>query len=218
MKDRVGEKYGRLTVISFDKKVLDKGLKRNYLNYYWNCKCECGNIKSIGYRTLIYGNTKSCGCLNKEGLSNLKHGYAKTNKISPEYNSWYGMIQRCTNINHASYHNYGKKGITVCESWLKFENFIKDMGNKPGKEYSIDRIENDLGYCKENCKWSSRKEQNNNQSSNRKVINIITNEEYTSIADAAESNSMNQGTLYAQLTGINPNTTNLKLKKNETTI
>ncbi len=212
MKDRVGEKYGRLTIISFDKRVVDKGSKRDNLNYYWNCKCECGVIKSIGYRTLIYGNTKSCGCLNKEGLSNLRHGYAKSNKISSEYNSWYGMIQRCNNIKHSSYHNYGGKGITVCKEWLKFENFIKDMGDKPGKDYSIDRIENNLGYYKENCKWSNRKEQNNNQKSNKKVINIITGEEYSSISKASENIKMERGTLYAQLHGINPNTTNLKLK------
>jgi hypothetical protein len=213
MINRIGEVHSRLTIISFDRR--EKSID------YYNCKCICGNTKIIRFPDLCSGKTQSCGCFRKEiATKNAKlktiHGYAKKGKITLEYYSWVSMITRCTNNNYKEYFRYGGRGITVCKEWLKFENFIKDMGDKPGKDYSIDRINNDLGYYKENCRWATKLEQCNNQSSNRKVINTITNEEYSSIAEAARVINMHHGTLRDQLTGKNPNKTNLKLKKNDT--
>lgn len=84
-------------------------------------------------------------------------------KIRSEYNSWHQMKQRCLNKNDKRYHDYGGRGITVCEEWMTFEGFFNDMGVKPSPDHSIDRIDNNKGYYKENCKWSDRREQQRNQ-------------------------------------------------------
>ena len=91
------------------------------------------------------------------------HGMSGT----PEHRTWKKMRERCHNPNHKYYHNYGGRGVTICEAWDDFTTFFADMGERPSAKHSIDRIENDKGYCRNNCKWSTRKEQSNNRRSNR---------------------------------------------------
>ena len=208
MINRIGEIYNRLTIIDINRK--DKN------GYYYNCKCECGNIKVVNYYKLQSNHSKSCGCLGKEKLMkrNIIHGHSFRNKITSEYRSWHHLIERCTNSNTKNYKDYGGRGITVCDEWLNsFENFISDMGLKPNKSYSIDRINNDLGYYKDNCRWASRIEQLNNTSRNKKVTNIVTGEEYSSISVAARFINMNITTLWEKLNNKYLNETNLKLKE-----
>lgn len=83
--------------------------------------------------------------------------------ITPEYRAWTGMWTRCTNKKDIMYHHYGGRGITVCAKWDSFEKFLKDMGHRPSKLHSIDRINNDRGYSKNNCRWSVRTEQIRNR-------------------------------------------------------
>lgn len=156
MIDLAQQKFGRLVVI---KRVG----KDNNGNYEWLCQCNCGQKKVIRGSSLRNGNTRSCGCLHKELASkaNIKHGYYKT-KI---YGLWNQMIQRCTNPSDPGYGNYGGRGITVCSRWLKFENFLKDMGKVP-EGHQIDRINNDGNYCSTNCRWVTPKQNNRNQRSN----------------------------------------------------
>lgn len=211
MKDRIGEKYGRLEIVEFDgrKKNPNSGFR-----YYWLCKCDCGNTKSIEYGKLQQNHTRSCGCLKPE--TNIKvfttHGLRK----SAEYNSWSKMIDRCTNSKNISdYKDYGGRGISVCEKWLTFSGFIEDMGMKPNKEYSIDRIDVNGNYNKENCKWSTPLEQANNKRNNVKVVDSITGKEYNSISEAARAINMQPATLWTKLNNINKNTTTLKIKNND---
>ena len=89
------------------------------------------------------------------------HGHASHNNVSGTYHTWIGMKTRCSNKNHIAYKNYGGRGIKVCERWLKFENFLEDMGERP-KGLTIDRENNDGNYEPGNCKWSTTKEQNRN--------------------------------------------------------
>lgn len=92
-------------------------------------------------------------------------------RTHPLYNAWASMLERCYYEKSPAYTNYGGRGITVCDEWLHFKNFANDMGMKPSKAHSLDRIENDLGYSKQNCRWASRTEQNYNR---RKFKNNTT--------------------------------------------
>lgn len=155
MLDLVGQRFGRLTVIA-------KTDQRCGRNICWLCQCDCGNeIIVIGFN-LKRGTTKSCGCLREEKTTT--HGKTKTRT----YDIWSLMKNRCSNPHYSQYEDYGGRGIAVCDRWLKFENFLEDMGEAPGG-LSIEREDNDLGYYKENCIWATRKQQGRNKRNNRLI-------------------------------------------------
>lgn len=133
------------------------------------CKCDCGKIKTFQLGSVLNNRIKSCGCHAASMAKKRMLVYAKTHgkTLTPEYNTWSSMKKRCHKINHKSYKDYGARGIFVCENWLNsFENFLNDMGDRPSKEYSLDRINGKLGYYKENCRWATKKEQNRNVKNN----------------------------------------------------
>jgi len=161
MNDLTGKIYGRLIVI---KRIENNKFgKSMYL-----CKCVCGKEKIVSSHNLKNSDVKSCGCLRKEG-NNLKHGHYKNNKRSPTYYSWSSMNQRCNNKNCHEYKYYGKRGITICDRWSNkkfgFQNFLEDMGECPSG-LSLDRIDNNKlkdGYSPDNCRWSTKLEQQKNK-------------------------------------------------------
>lgn len=118
---------------------------------------------------LTRGLSKSCGCLNSEitaarNVAGATHGGCG----SPEHEAWHAIIQRCTNPGARDYHNYGGRGIRICKRWLRFENFIADMGKRPAPGYSIDRFpDNDGNYEPRNCRWATKLEQDRNRRTNR---------------------------------------------------
>lgn len=152
---KIGDTLNRWTIVSFVG-TRPRGPKSDYTYRIWKCKCSCGNEKEVLEPTLLNGRSKSCGCYGKQQwkVINKKHGETSDKKPSVEYRTWTAMLTRCRNINCNNYKDYGARGISVCESWNKFENFLQDMGRRPSNNHSLNKIDNNGMYCKENCEWA----------------------------------------------------------------
>lgn len=153
----IGKEFHRLIVEEF-------AYKKNGHNH-WKCLCKCGNYSIVPTHTLNSERQKSCGCLKNELAKDraTKHGKCKT----PEYTCWSGIMARTHWESSKSFHRYGARGIKICKRWLKFENFLKDMGLRPSKNHSIDRVNNNGNYEPSNCRWATAKQQANNRSTNK---------------------------------------------------
>jgi len=154
----------------------------------WECVCICGVVKYINAHLVSSGKVKSCGCIRKTRPNRKTHGKSRTKM----YNRWFKMLERCRNEANAAYKNYGGRGISVCDEWLDYEVFYRDMGEPPFKGAEIDRRNNDLGYNKENCRWVNRKTNSNNT---RQCHNVTYDGETKTITEWAESIGMNPKTL-----------------------
>lgn len=162
--------------------------------YLWMCKCSCGTERAIANTRLTCGESKSCGCGQSEGSGNARrtHGMISTRA----YCSWLKMIQRCTNPNDDAFHNYGGRGITVCQRWREsFENFYADMGERP-KGLTIERVDTNGNYEPSNCRWATRKEQLRNRRNN---VMLTIDGETKCIAEWAEQFGMAQHVLYGRI-------------------
>lgn len=151
LKDLKGKTFGYI-------KVINGPFVRNQKTEY-ECECVCGKKITLNAWYLKH-KSRSCGCKNG------KHGHSPDGKKSKTYSCWDGIIQRCTNKKTSFYYCYGARGITVCERWLDFKNFLEDMGEKPDGK-SIDRIDVNKGYYKENCRWADIYTQKNNTTRNK---------------------------------------------------
>jgi hypothetical protein len=162
--DLTGVRFGRLTVVG-----RCESNKSRHIS--WDCVCDCGSGVTVFGDNLNRGHTKSCGCLRVD--TSRTHGMYGTRT----YRTWNMMKQRCTNPGNTSYKSYGGRGIKICDKWLtSFEDFHKDMGDRP-EGMSLDRVDNNGGYCKENCKWSTPKEQASNrrmQSNNKSGVTGVS--------------------------------------------
>lgn len=157
----VGQRFGRWVVV-------DRAENAGNGQSRWQCLCDCGNSKTVVRSVLVDGRSASCGCLKRENniVRSTRHGHA-TCGVSPTYHSWSAMVARCTNPAHRSYESYGGAGITVCNRWLVFLNFLDDMGEKPAG-MSIDRFPDQRGnYEPGNCRWATATAQARNKTTNR---------------------------------------------------
>lgn len=138
-----GQTCGRWTIMS-------RGKTDKRKRIYWLCRCECGTEREVEGVTLRSGASKACGCYSADvaRLRETTHGGTGT----PLFGIWRGMMTRCYNPATLSYEDYGQRGITVSERWQRFENFFSDMSPRLSPQHTLDRIDNDEGYSKENCR------------------------------------------------------------------
>lgn len=148
--DLLNKKYNRWLVIK-------EAPRKNKLTY-WLCRCVCGTVKIVVASSLKNGRSKSCGCLKRERTSQIRKSHGKSESCI--YNTWLNMLQRCNNPNNSGYKYYGDRGIVV--EWKTFEDFYADMGDPP-KGKSLDRINTNGNYSKENCRWATQAQQGFNR-------------------------------------------------------
>lgn len=190
-----GKRFGRLIVLEEAERTRSpKGVSIRV----WKCMCDCGNILNVRQASLSTGNTTSCGCFHKErlrevGLSFATHGHSrrKGGQASPTYKSWDAMLYRCSCPSSKDWDNYGGRGIKVCKRWLKFENFLRDMGERPQKT-TLDRINVNKGYTPKNCAWNTSKQQGGHIRAN---VFLTWGGRQLHVAEVARLNHVNPSTL-----------------------
>jgi hypothetical protein len=154
LRDLTDQRFGFLTVLRLGQKL------RSMNGAWWLCLCDCGTEKNLPSRDLVAGKIRSCGCQHEalKNVGRVTHGMSKRNRT---YRIWAAMLTRCRNPKTANWGNYGGRGISVCDRWFAFENFLADMGYAPD-DRSIDRVNNDGDYEPSNCRWATRSEQARN--------------------------------------------------------
>lgn len=187
--DLVGQRFARVT-------VLRRVIRQQYPEQtFWECQCACGVLTiTNGYR-LKTGATTSCGCAARERSSGQlrTHGMSRT----PEYAAWSQARARCRDVTHQAYRHYGGRGITVCAAWDRdFRAFLSDMGLRPSRKHTLDRIDNDGPYAPGNCRWVTMQQQHNNR---RRNVRLTWNGEQHTIAEWARITGISRQALYQRM-------------------
>lgn len=196
-KDLAGKQFGNWTPIYYCP-TKDRNAAAG-----WHCRCKCGTERFVSRSRLLRGTSKSCGCLRSPyGASVIRHGAScnsntSIRRRSPEYSSWVAMKTRCYNPNIPCYDRYGGRGIIVCDAWLtNFPQFLADMGPSPGPGFSIERVDNNGPYSKENCVWADYTTQANNR---HNCIKVTFNGKTQSIPRWAKELGLNAETIRSRL-------------------
>lgn len=192
-RDLTGQVFGRWTVLRFAE---IRGPQRTA---FWLCRCECGTQRMVSTAQLCrrYAASKSCGCLRMDTITKHGHSDAAKPRRTRTYRTWMGMTRRCRDANCPAFHNYGGRGIKVCQRWREsFVAFLEDMGECPSNLHSIERIDNDGDYCPENCRWATMAEQRRNS---RQNLFLEYRGETLTLTDWARRLGMPKSTLFGRL-------------------
>ena len=186
-----GQRFGRLTVVGPSSNA------QTCAQRLWAVVCDCGERRDVQGSNLRGGSTASCGCLAREVFSktaartNYRHGMT----YSPEWRTWSSMLTRCNNEKSKCYRYYGAKGVSICERWRSFENFVADVGPRPAGT-TLDRIDNSRGYEPENCRWATIDVQNRNRGS---ILMVEINGETKCVADWCDQLGIPRPRVYARI-------------------
>lgn len=187
IKDLTGQRFGKLVVLGLHDRVMTPcgSIKTRFA-----CACDCGNKTITKRSNLVNGYTSSCGCMVREVLMkrNTTHGESDTRT----YFAWKNMKMRCLNNKSRHFHRYGGRGISICERWMSFANFLTDMGRAQAN-MTIERIDNDGNYEPSNCRWATRKEQARNKST---TVRVEHNGQSISLVEACEHECVNYYTTH----------------------
>lgn len=185
-----GTRFGDLSIVRIAPSAFSK--RGDEVFRYW-VSCSCGTVKEIALRNLTKGHSRSCGCKRSEAISakNTKHGMSR----SKTYAVWDAMIQRCTNSKSRAFPRYGGRGIEVCEEWLDFRLFLRDMGEQPNG-LSLERRENSGNYEPGNCCWATMGEQLRNT---RRTQLVDLRGKQVCVTDAARSLSIDPSTIWTRV-------------------
>lgn len=192
----LNQRFGRLVVV--------EELPKQKRNPFWKCKCDCGNYSCCTSGNLKSGKIVSCGCLKLEKL--LQRSTTHNQRHTHLYEVWKGIRQRCKNPKRKGYHNYGGRGITICEEWDKsfqafydwsYANGYSTENQKNEKlKLTIDRIDNNGNYEPSNCRWVDRK----TQASNMRTTKLITiNGETKCLAEWFRNYNISSWTYYTRI-------------------
>jgi len=192
-RDLSGMRFERLLVIG--------PVAKKWRNYVWGCVCDCGAEVQVKSAELVNGDSKSCGCYKADitRLKRMTHGHTSgqfRGKGSRAYRIWCEVKTRTSNKNRDTSHRYVERGISMCERWKNsFESFLEDMGEPPAG-MSIDRVDNDGPYCKENCRWATQLEQSANMQRNR---HVTIDGERMIVTQASRKYGVSRYTIYNRL-------------------
>lgn len=185
-----GQRFGRWTTLSEE--------PRGPQGRMVACRCDCGTVATVVYKSIRSGNKSSCGCLRREMVAakNRKHGCAQRAGRLPEYWIWKRMRQRCNDPNNHEWDRYGGRGIAVDHKWDDFAAFLNDLGRRPSPRHSLERIDNDAPYMPGNVRWATASEQARNKRNTRWVDHQGRR---WCLADLAETYSVPYGRLRTRL-------------------
>lgn len=196
----IGFKHERLTVVEHLEERSPNG------SYLVKCRCSCSRWKYVIVRRcdMVHRRVKSCGCAQRDAVRAVmtKHGqsgyHSKGDYCTVEYKAWLKMKGRCYNEDDKSYERYGGRGIRVCKRWRSsFQAFFEDMGKRPSRQHSIDRVDNDGHYLPKNCKWSTKSEQMNNRGSFNRIVDV--DGEQRTLTEWCEHYGVERRTAYSRL-------------------
>lgn len=190
--DLSGLRFERLTVIGREpSNARGKAM--------WLVRCDCGAERIVEGVNLRNGNTKSCGCFQRDVVRRLRRRTDLDKRVVdyPEYAVWCSMIRRCTNAKDTAFHNYGARGISVCEAWLNnFATFLRDVGERPDDALELERIDVNGHYEPGNVRWATIVEQANNRRNN---VKLTYQGRTQTVAEWSRELGLKQYTIYARI-------------------